>query len=392
MKWRFLIVEDSDEFARQLEESSASFVEPPDIAEAKIVTTFGEAENLMKVERYDLLILDLKDSSSAITDSDAEPAGLRIFESLKGTRFVPVIFYTAFPHKVRSLETSFIRVVEKTEGIGKLIEKIKQVIGTQLPALARKLEDVQRDYMWDFVSTHWQEFESPHERADLAYLLARRLALSMEALASEISANVHGVAELSSGNATSHPMAMYINPPISTHRHAGDILRESKDGVESYWIVLTPSCDFAHKKVRNVVLAKCDKLVDQKEYKDWISSGLSAKVKSLESLIGDNRQGKDEEVALQRERFKFLPGTFFLPDLVIDFQQVRSLPLASIESMKPIASLDSPYAEAVLAKFAGYYGRLGTPDINKAIVIDRLTKSHSKAQLKPAIPEKTPRP
>jgi DNA-binding response OmpR family regulator len=153
MKWRFLIVEDCSEFVRQLEESTASFVESPDTAEAKIVTTFSEAENLMKVERYDLLILDLKDSSSAITESDAEPAGLRIFESLKKTRFVPVIFYTAFPHKVRSLETSFIRVVEKTEGIGKLIEKIKQVIGTQLPALARKLEDVQRDYMWDFVST-----------------------------------------------------------------------------------------------------------------------------------------------------------------------------------------------------------------------------------------------
>jgi hypothetical protein len=59
--------------------------------------------------------------------------------------------------------------------------------------------------------------------------------------------------------------------------------------------------------------------------------------------------------------------------------------------MKAIASLDSPYAEAVLAKFAGYYGRLGTPDINKAIVIDRLKKSHSKTQAKSAIPEKSPR-
>lgn len=391
MKWRFLIIEDNSDIARQLKEAVPSFVESPDTAEAVDVNTFSDAEKRMLVERYDLLILDLKDSSDSTPEADSEPAGVKIFESLKKTKFVPVIFYTAYAHKVRDLETSFIRVVEKTKGIEKVRDEVKRIMQTRLPSLARRLEDVQRDYMWEFVSLHWKEFKSPHEQGDLAYLLARRLALSMEALAKELSTSVQGIAGASFGDGESHPMAMYISPPIGQQRQAGDILLDEKDGSGSYWVVLTPSCDFVQKKVRHVVLAKCDKLIDQKEYKDWVASDSATKSSHLESLIGDNRQSKDEIGNLQPERFKFLPGTFFIPDLLIDFQQVKSVAIASLEAMKPIASLDSPYAEALLARFARYYGRLGTPDINKSIVIDRLAKSIARPQVEPVIPKKSSR-
>jgi hypothetical protein len=37
---------------------------------------------------------------------------------------------------------------------------------------------------------------------------------------------------------------MYIHPPISTNRLAGDILKGVVGAVDGYWLVLTPSCDF----------------------------------------------------------------------------------------------------------------------------------------------------
>ena len=73
--------------------------------------------------RFDVLILDLKDDSDVGLEADSNPAGLEIFETLKKTRFVPVVFYTALAHKVRSQQTSFVRVVEKTEGIGRVKEE-----------------------------------------------------------------------------------------------------------------------------------------------------------------------------------------------------------------------------------------------------------------------------
>jgi hypothetical protein len=150
---------------------------------------------------------------------------------------------------------------------------------------------------------------------------------------------------------------------------AGDLLRDKQNGTEAFWVVLTPSCDFAQDKADHVIVAKCERLTELDEYISWIrnhpnepSNTASAAIKNL---IGNNRKG-------QAERYKFLPGTFFLPDLVVDFQQLRSLTKVAANALEAVASLDSPYAESLLASFARYFGRLGTPDLDKDLVLDRL--------------------
>src|SRR5437867_3047346 len=113
IEWRFLIVEDNDVFVRQLLEIIPSCVTPPDGVDTTVCKTFKEAAIRLKTERYDLLILDLKDDNDAGLEADTNPAGLKIFSELKKMRFTPVVFYTALAHKVRSEQTSFVRVVEK---------------------------------------------------------------------------------------------------------------------------------------------------------------------------------------------------------------------------------------------------------------------------------------
>jgi hypothetical protein len=61
-----------------------------------------------------------------------------------------------------------------------------------------------------------------------------------------------------------------------------------------------------------------------------------------------------------------------MPNLVVDFQQLRSVPCIELSKFDAIASIDSPFAEAILARFSRFFGRLGTPDIDKAVVIARL--------------------
>jgi CheY-like chemotaxis protein len=366
--WRFLIIEDDEDTARELNEAASDFVDSPDTAEAKIVTTFKEAAAIMKDTRYDLLILDLKDGSDAGLEADSNPAGLKIFEALKKARFVPVIFYTALPHKVRSEQTSFVRVVEKTEGIGKVKQEVKRVLATQLPSLARKLEDVQREYMWDFVSTHWLEFDSPHHQADLAYLLARRLAFALQGearrLAQKLVGNEIPIAEPNNV----HPMQMYVRPPVGKNRLAGDILRGIVGDQDGFWLVLTPSCDFEQQRqLQHVLLAQCVKLSGEPEYIAWKENPDDNDRKGpLKQLISDKR------FQAQSERFKFLPGTYFLPDLVVDFQCLKAVPPEQVATLEVIASLDSPFAESVLSRFARYFGRLGTPDIDMNVVLNRL--------------------
>lgn len=378
--WRFLVVEDNEAIANELLDAVPNFVDPPDSAEAELCRTFEEAADRLKVDRYDLIILDLKDDSDAWHSADDDPAGLKVFEELKKTRFIPVVFYTALAHKVRAEQTSFVRVVEKTETIERVKEEVKRVLGTQLPALSRQIEEIQRSYMWDFVSTHWREFDTPQDQADLAYLLARRLALSLQKEARKLARKMAGKSVPIADPKNIHPMEMYVRPPISPNRLAGDILKGTLDADAGYWLVITPSCDFEQGgRLDNVLLAQCVPLTAELEYINW-KENPTANVGPLKAMIGDNRQ------EAQSERFKFLPGTYFFPDSIVDFQRLRAAPPDEVKKLEVVASLDSPFAEAVLARFSRYFGRLGTPDIDKNVVLNRLQGSGARSSASEAPP------
>lgn len=371
IKWRLLIVEDKEDPARQLREIAPSCVDEPDEVEVEVCPTFRTAISLLRKERFDLLILDLKDDEDNSGEADSNPAGLAVFEELKRTRFIPVVFYTALAHKVRSQQTSFVRVVEKTEDVTRVREEVRRVIATRLPTLTQHLDELQRSYMWDFVSVHWAEFDAVHEKADLAYLLARRLALSLRQSARRMARTMAGKDIPLADPMNVHPMEMYVRPPISKKRLAGDILRDDVGGDAGYWLVLTPSCDFEREgRLNRVLLARCVPLNTESEYVNWKSNPVE-NIDPLRALVGDNRKNA------QSERYKFLPGTYFLPDSIVDFQQIRTVSPEDMNSLEVIASLDSPFAEAVLARFSHYYGRLGTPDIDKGVVISRLEAAES---------------
>ncbi len=376
VKWRFLIVEDKEDHIRQLLEIIPSCVDAPDETAVVVYDKFEKAIEHLKRECFDILILDLKDDSDTTPAADSIPKGLTVFEELKKTRFVPVVFYTALAHKVRSEETSFVRVVEKTEDVTRVKEEVRRVLGTNLPTLTRYLEELQRSYMWDFINIHWKEFDNTSGKADIAYLLARRLALSLQREARRMARKVTGKSVPIADPKNIHPMEMYVNPPVSTNRLAGDIVRGSVGGEASYWLVLTPSCDFEQEsRLDNVLLAQCIPLTAEPEYLKW-KDNTSANIGPLKSMIGDNREN------VQSERFKYLPGTYFLPDSVVDFQKLRAISPDELNKLDVIASLDSPFAESVLARFSRYYGRIGTPDIDKNVVINRLQTEISQSSKK----------
>ena len=368
-KWRFLIIEDNPDIARQLEEACPEFI-APEFAEAEVCRDFKEAVPLLDSRRYDIIIIDLKDDSSDLPEADSLP-GLKIYEEVKKRRFVPVVFYTALARHVLPEQTAFVRVVEKTAGLAKLRTEVRAVFDTHLPALSRHLDDEQRAYFWDFLSKHWKEMEELHHKVDLVYLVARRLAQTLrsdsirsfvEKISGEAKKSSEGscpdkeplvphAAEPQADEAAQafdvvHPVELYIYPCANQPWLAGDILEEQMAGRKDYSLVLTPSCDFENAKAEFVILAKCKPLTEQEEYGKWAANTKQPSksvLKSMEAIIGDNRGG-------QKERFKFLPGTFFLPDLVVDFQQLRSVPLVDLKREWVVASLDSPFAEAVLAR------------------------------------------
>lgn len=377
--WRFLIVDDKQ--ADEVEE----FITGNRIFDSETVVvekcrSFSEAIDKLESLRIDLVILDVKDDSIDLDDENIQFAGEKVFSQIRQRRFIPIVFHTAYAHKVKHLEKPFVRVVSRDES-RRLRTVIQEVFETRLPHLIKHLESEQREYMWDHVEEYWRDSNSSHHKTDLTYLLARRLANTLERnsirrfLAGQ---EASGPAE---GDDTIHPIEMYIYPSTNSKLLSGDILKGTFNDREGYWIIITPSCDLVQDKVRHVVLASCFLLEEQpefikvKEYKVKGENPSSSAKGDLQNLIKDNRNARFEGKSFQPERYGFLPGTFFLPNLVIDYQSLIQLPIEKITGENRIASLDSPFAEACIARFARYYGRLGTPDIDKDFVYNKILES-----------------
>jgi hypothetical protein len=123
------------------------------------------------------------------------------------------------------------------------------------------------------------------------------------------------------------------------------------------------------EKADLVLLARCLPLTEQVEYQQWRDSlpEPSGTInRRLQDLLRNNRRDS------QSERFFFLPGALSLPDLVVDLQHLVALQRDHMGGLERLASLDSPFAEALLARFARYFGRLGTPNLDVAVLLQRL--------------------
>ncbi|MGA9097959.1 MAG: response regulator [Methanotrichaceae archaeon] len=379
--WQILFVDDEPDVCTQIDEGLNGEVigDPERTLRVKTCTDFNKALEILETHRFDLIILDVRLGDHSVVDVEDE-AGIQALDAIKQRRFMPVIFYTNLPKHVQHLETpdvALIRVVEKTDGIPALMDMINQVISTSIPdinrALIRHVESVQRDYMWTFLPKHWDLIKSISDRTTLAYLLSRRLAISLPG--PNITKFSCELGESSpKGHAKAgkfiHPMLFYIMPPVIEKPLAGDIYSEKIDGRTEFWVLLTPSCDIVQEKAEFALMAHCNLLTEQNEFLEWKESNSNNKRKILEDLIKNNRKTG------QSERYHFLPGALDIPDLIVDFQKTRIIEPRILAdntgTLKRRASLDSPFAEALVARFSRYFGRLGTPDLDLELILGRL--------------------
>lgn len=369
MDWRVLVVDDLQAAdVKEIIEGNKA-VEKPDSLICVPCTDFSEAIELLKRERFDLVILDLKDD--AATNQDIL-AGEAVFSELKECRFLPVIFHTGYPQKVSDLNSPYVRVVTRGGDWKVLRCAIKDVLDTKLPRLLRHIEEEQRRFMWESAGKIWAEDLDKNSPSDLVYLLARRLAntLSGDAVRSFLEAEGNGGAPKSE---RIHAVELYVYPPFSKHLLFGDILKKQvADNIE-YFVVLTPSCDHAQNNAEFVFLARCKYLASTKpgeNAKVSLVAGEELSNNTTDQLIKFIRDSSSPA-----DRYKYLPGTSFLPDLLVDLQDIRTVAPAVLKSdaegYERIASLDSPFSESLQAKMTRYFGRIGTPDIDVDLALLR---------------------
>ena len=322
------------------------------------INNFSDGMAALADKDYDIVILDVYEGEPS--DENDNLHGKRVLEQIKQTVPIAVVLYTALPAHVEDLKSDIVRVVSKIDG--DINAEIESLITGGVPLIKQKLiSHVHKEltkYYWEFAEKHPELIATASTDHLFEYLIARRLALTLDK---------QGTQQIFGDGIRDdkvHPLSMYIFPPIEERHEMGDILKKDDDG--TYWVILTPSCDFAQNKADYILLASATDLILHKDYTKYVSDK-PRYADNLKRLIKSTRN----------ERYYFLPKIEMIgmPDLVIDLQALSTFPTSNFSGYSNIAKLDDPYAQDLLSMFTRSQNRPGSPDIDEEHVIGYLASA-----------------
>jgi hypothetical protein len=222
-------------------------------------------------------------------------------------------------------------------------------------AIQEQVSKVLRDHMWSELGPNWSEYSESGDHSTVAHVLISRLAKVLD-----------GTRD---GSFTSSPSHRYVYPPVAEVRSPGDVLRDQE---QVWWVVLTPACDFAQNKVDHVLLARASALDAHPKYQKWVGKAPGS------GKEGDAWDSLRAAVLMATSgRYHYLPSFREIPDLVIDLEDARVVPTDKLSELDAVASLVSPFAEALLVQHSHFRGRIGVPDLNAALIRERLLSVRS---------------
>lgn len=312
---------------------------------------------------FDGAVIDLDLKQSGGTDS----SGNEVIREVKDNLRFPVFVITGTSHnldKSLSEETSFFKVRDRDADFD-FIEELVSIYNTGITEILNRkgiIENYINNIFWNHLSTSLELWtndstRSPEEKQKS--LLRYTLLHLQEYL--EITAD--------SEFENYHPSEIYITPVIKPRVFTGDIVKNNEDN--SNYIVLTPSCDLAQSKAKDILLVSIEPI--------------NTTIAGEKISVIKKGEVEDEKIAeAQRElqkivhngysnKYHFLPKYKDIGGGLINFQKLHSFRVKDFESsFTRVASINGGFTKDIVSRFSYYYSRQGSPDFETDEIIDSL--------------------
>lgn len=318
--------------------------------------------------QYHIVILDLFEG---VAGSNGKESGREVLKRIREKLFVPVIFFSGNTKSILHLRSQVIGIATKGDGgFNELKSEITRLSAHNLPFLKENVHDyIEKEfqkYFWEVIQEQNDKFKPEDEDFSLGYMLLRNFGNS---LSKDNICKILGDRLIKESKV--HPMEFYIYPTDTTQEYENGEIIKGKDDNDSMYIILTPSCDMIERykngvpvgrKAKKILLATARLLTDTEEWSDYSRNKNKENINKLSKLI-----------QASNDRYFFLPGTPFIENRIVDFQNKI---MVNYDSLKTdfirIATLDSPFAQAMSTSFIRYYNRIGFPDIDSEYVLSHL--------------------
>ena len=374
---KILYIEDDKDNREELIELLSDW----EINDCKIIIegeeSFEIATRRICEDGFHMVILDLYKGRAG---DGGEMLGLTTLRDVKSHIFVPIIFYSGNTTAVSNFKSQVVGVATKGDGgIDELKNEIGRLTSHSLPFINENIHAFIngkiKEYFWDIIQENNTTFKPDDNDHSLGYLLLRNICNSLSR------DNIYKIlGDDSIAEDKVHPMEFYIYPRNDDAEYEnGEIVVNNE--TNDVYIILTPSCDFIlrydkkndchYRKANNILLAKASPLTIIQEYSQY------------QRKFQQQNNAKDERNKLSKviesskdERHFFLPGTPFIENRVVDFQDNMVVTYEDLTSkFTRLAKLDNPFAQSMTASFIRYYNRIGFPDIDTEYVIRKLEES-----------------
>lgn len=348
---KLLIVEDHKPTIQTYVDNIESFNKTSDvIIEYTIKENIEEARSSLQSPEFDGAVIDLKLSSST-TELD----GLEIVEEIENNQRFPIYIVSGSIAQIEKEESAFLKKRNRDTNFKEILSEIVAIYKTGITKiLGRKGEiDVYlNNIFWKHLSNSldlWINDESRSPEDKQKSLLRYTLSHLQEYL--EITED--------SDFENYHPSEIYITPVIKPRLFTGDIVLNKTTNIQ--YIVLTPSCDLAQSKAKDILLVNIE----------TITSGIMGeKISLIKKGKGTAEEIEKANLILRKiihnsfsNKYHFLPKYNEMEGGLINFQKINSVRIRAFEKeFDRIASVNSNFTKDIVARFSYYYSRQGSPD------------------------------
>jgi len=358
---KILIVEDDDPTIQSYRDNIESFSKSTgNIIEVSVLKKLEEALDFLATAELDAVIIDLRLSSNS-----SELEGMQIVEEIYGKLRFPIFIVSGSIGQVEREETSFLKKRSRDGSFKDILCEISDIYNTGITKILGKRGEIDsylNNIFWSHISNSldiWIDDRSRTPVEKQKSLLRYTLLHMQEYL------------ELTEDSDFDryHPAEIYIQPSMKENVFTGDIVMNSNNDSQCY-IILTPSCDLAQSKAKDILLVKIETtncILNEKINILKRGSGnteqLAAARTDLTKLISNNFSNK----------YHFLPAYKNLQPGLVNFQKVLSIRIGDLKKeYNVIASVNSSFSKDIIARFSYYYSRQGSPDLDYEEVCNSL--------------------